>query len=128
MDRHKIRWAILPHPGEMDHGTVRATYNLNHFTKLMMAKAARPFIAKFPARLKGDEPLVLITVKRGEGDEDISTGRPAQGIVETVWEVSKVYMANLLEDGEEEVLVPNGTFLIDSGSFQVAIYHLCLAG
>ena len=99
----------------------------------------------FPIFLKGDDSLVLDTIKRGEDDEDIisdelpatkgrsviiriyeALGGRSRGFVVTKLPVSKVYKTNLLEDNEEEVAFNNGQFKIDLAPFQVATYRLCL--
>ena len=73
MGHHHIRWAIMPHQGELGAQTVRAAFNFNNALKLMSA-SKESCLAGFPIVLKGDDNLVLDTVKRGEDDEDVSLG------------------------------------------------------
>jgi alpha-mannosidase len=146
MGKHTIRWAIMPHEGGLGPRTVRAAFNFNNPLKLLVAKSATPMLSQYPVTLKGDESLVLDTIKRGEDDEDISTGElptrkgrsvilriydslggRSRGTVQTIWNVSKVFKTNLLEDDEEEISVQSGAFRIDLGPFQVGTYRLCLA-
>ncbi|OKO97913.1 Alpha-mannosidase [Penicillium subrubescens] len=146
MGKHTIRWAIMPHAGALGARTVRAAFNFNNPLKLLVAKPKSPMVRQFPITLKGDDSLVLDTIKRGEDDEDISTGElptrkgrsviiriydslggRSRGTVQTIWKVSKVVRTNLLEDDEEEVPVDEGVFKVDLGPFQVCTYRLCLA-
>jgi len=145
MGRHYIRWAIMPHQGELSALTVRAAFNFNNPLKLVSA-GEESCLRSFPIVLRGDENLVLDTVKRGEDDADVSTddlpkrkgrsviiriydalGGRGRGRVETSWAVSKVFKTNLLEDDGEEVLSKDGGFEVDLGAFQVATYRLVLA-
>jgi len=145
MGRHSIRWAIMPHQGELGAETVRAAFNFNNPLKLVNV-TQESCLNVFPIVLRGDENLVLDTVKRGEDDEDVSTdelprregrsvvirvydalGGRGRGVVETTWSVSKVFKANLLEDDGEEVPFKDGKFEVDLGPFQVATYRLILA-
>lgn len=146
MGRHSIRWAIMPHHGELGAETVRAGFNFNNPLKLMSAERGGPLMNGFPIVLTGDENLVLDTVKRGEDDEDVSLdelpkrkgrsvivriydalGGRGRGIVGTTWSVSKVFKTNLLEDDGEEVKIVDGKFEVNLGPFQVATYRLVLA-
>lgn len=146
MGWHHIRWAIMPHRGGLSADTVRTAYAFNNPLKLLVAKSeVGPLTNGFPIFLKGDDSLVLDTIKRGEDDEDIisdelpatkgrsviiriyeALGGRSRGFVVTKLPVSKVYKTNLLEDNEEEVAFNNGQFKIDLAPFQVATYRLCL--
>ncbi|KAH6663350.1 glycosyl hydrolase family 38 domain-containing protein [Halenospora varia] len=147
MGKHHIRWAIMPHQGELGAQTVRGAFNFNNPLKLMsVSESGDCSLAKFPIILKGDENLVLDTVKRGEDDEDIylsglpkrkgksviiriydALGGHGRGTVETIWKLSEVFKTNLLEDDTEEVLFNEGKFEVDLGAFQVQTYRLVLA-
>lgn len=146
MGKHTIRWAIMPHEGGLSSRTVRAAFNFNNPLKLLRAKSNTHLLSQFPVTLRGDKSLVLDAIKRGEDDEDISTGElPARkgrsviiriydslggrsrGTVETIWRISKVFKTNLLEDDEEEIPVKEGAFRVDLGPFQVGTYRLCLS-
>jgi alpha-mannosidase len=146
MGKHTIRWAIMPHEGGLGSRTVRAAFNFNNPLKLFVAKRDSSMLSQFPITLKGDNSLVLDTIKRGEDDEDISTGElptrkgrsvilriydslggRSRGMVQTIWKVSKVFKTNLLEDDEEEVPVKERAFTVDLGPFQVGTYRICLA-
>jgi alpha-mannosidase len=145
MGRHHIRWAIMPHQGELGAQTVRAAFNFNNPLKLMTT-SKRSSLPHLPIVLKGDDNLVLDMVKRGEDDEDVSLGDlqkregksvivrvydalggRGRGIIETTWSLSKVFKTNLLEDDGEEIPVKNGKFEVDLGPFQLATYRLVLA-
>jgi alpha-mannosidase len=145
MGHHSIRWAIMPHQGELGAETVRAAFNFNNPLKLISA-TKESCLSTFPIVLKGEDNLVLDTVKRGEDDKDVSLGElpkkkgrsviiriydalggRGRGTVETTWSVSNVFKTNLLEDDGEEVLVKDGKFEVDLGPFQVATYRLVLA-
>jgi alpha-mannosidase len=149
MGHHTIRWAIMPHQGELGVQTVQAAFNFNNPLKLMSTTSAiknSTLMAK-PIVLKGDENLILDTVKRGEDDEDVSLdgllprragrsviirvydslGGRGRGTIETVWPLSKVFKTNLLEDDEFEVPVKDGKFELELGPFQLATYRLLLS-
>jgi alpha-mannosidase len=145
MGHHSIRWAIMPHQGGLGAETVRAAFNFNNPLKLMSA-SKESCLNTFPIVLKGDDNLVLDTVKRGEDDEDVSVrelptrkgrsviirvydalGGRGRGAVETTWSISKVFKTNILEDDGEEVPFKDGKFEVDLGPFQVATYRLILA-
>jgi alpha-mannosidase len=145
MGNHSIRWAIMPHQGELGAETVRAAFNFNNPLKLA-ASTKDSCLNALPIVLKGDDNLILDTVKRGEDDEDVSTddlpkregrsviirvydalGGRGRGTVETTWDVSKVFKTNLLEDDGDEVPFKEGKFDVDLGPFQVATYRLILA-
>ena len=135
----------MPHQGELGAETVRAAFNFNNPLKLVSA-TKDSCLKTFPIVLKGDDNLVLDTVKRGEDDEDVSNGElpkrkgrsiiiriydalggRGRGTVQTTWSVSKVLKTNLLEDDGEEIPVADGKFEVDLGPFQVATYRLVLA-
>jgi alpha-mannosidase len=145
MGHHSIRWAIMPHQGELGAETVRGAFNFNNPLKLM-STSKNSCMNTSPIVLKGDDNLVLDTVKRGEDDEDVSLGElpkrkgrsviirvydalggRGKGTIETTWSVSKVFKTNLLEDDGEEVPVKDGRFEVELGPFQVATYRLVLS-
>ena len=145
MGRHRIRWAIMPHQGGLGFQTVRAAFNFNNPLKLMSA-SKESALACIPIVLKGDDNLVLDTVKRGEDDTDVSLnelpkrqgrsviirvydalGGRGSGTIETTWRLSKVFQTNLLEDDGEEVPFNDGKFEVNLGPFQVCTYRLVLA-
>jgi alpha-mannosidase len=147
MGRHHIRWAILPHPGDLSSITVRAAYNFNNPLKLV--QSSKPFSAATfsnPITLTGNPSLVLDCVKRGEDDEDISRGELAirkgksvilriydslggmsKGTIETSLDVKRVWKTNLLEDDEEEIKMQKGRGIdITLRPFEVATFRLQL--
>ncbi|KAI1416030.1 galactose mutarotase-like domain-containing protein [Hypoxylon sp. FL1857] len=150
MGKHTIRWAILPHQGELGPTTVRAGYNFNHPLTVLSAASKTADISAlrtYPIRLTGDESLILDCVKRGEDDEDVSRdttipprrgrsviirvydslGGRRTGTIKTDWAVKKVFKTNVLEDDLEEVkLNKDGTFSITLKPFEVATYRLQL--
>ncbi|OTA64547.1 glycoside hydrolase family 38 protein [Hypoxylon sp. EC38] len=150
MGQHTIRWAILPHQGDLGATTVRAGYNFNHpLTVLSKTSKASDIsvLRRYPIRLKGDDSLILDCVKRGEDDEDISRdtsipprkgrsviiriydslGGRSTGIIKTDWDVKKVFKTNVLEDNLHEIKVnKDGTFSITLKPFEVATYRLQL--
>ena len=144
MGSHRIRWAIMPHIGGLGVQTVRAAFNFNNPLKLVNAEDS--FLANPPIVLRGDDNLVLDTVKRGEDDMDVSLGDlpkrqgrsviirvydalggHGKGTIETTWPLRKVFKTNLLEDDEDEVVFNSGKFEVDLGPFQVCTYRLVLA-
>ena len=150
MGQHKIRWAILPHEGELGPTTVRAGYNFNNPMKLLTPSKSADLgsLSTHPIKLTGDRSLVLDCVKRGEDDEDVSQdaniprrkgrsvivrvydslgGRGTGTISSPVWDVKKVHKTNVLEDdGEEIELDKDGGFRITLRAFEVATYRLQL--
>ncbi|KAI9804023.1 MAG: Glycoside hydrolase, 38 vacuolar alpha mannosidase [Piccolia ochrophora] len=125
MGRHKIRYAILPHSGPLDHRTVRTAFNFNNPMTLARTSSSSPQSSPLSAiRLTGSPALILDTVKRGEDDEDVSRGQlpkrsgrsvvlriyeslggKARGTVETSLPVRKAWWCSLLEDDWEAVEV-----------------------
>ena len=146
MGTHHIRWAILPHQGSLSSTTVRTAYNFNNPLKLAQSTSelqAEAFTT--PVKLTGSKSLVLDTVKRGEDDEDVSRGDfkkrrgksvmlriydslggQSRGVIETSWDVKRVWKTNLLEDDEEEVKIVSGKVEIQLRPFEVATYRLQL--
>ncbi|KAI2467718.1 glycoside hydrolase family 38 protein [Annulohypoxylon bovei var. microspora] len=153
MGKHVIRWAILPHQGDLGATTVRTGYNFNHPMKVLSgpstsAKSADiDALSRYPVKLTGDDSLILDCVKRGEDDEDVShdTSIPPRkgrsvivriydslggrhtGKIETTWDVKKVFKTNILEDDLKEIdLEKDGSFSISLHPFEVATYRLQL--
>jgi alpha-mannosidase len=146
MGRHKIRWAILPHQGELSETTVRTAFNFNNPMQLHHAPAAAELSSlHLPVKVTGSKSLVLDTVKRGEDDEDVSRGELAKrkgrsiilriydslggqskGYIETTLDVKKVYKTNVLEDDEGEVEIVKGKVEICLRPFEVATFRLQL--
>jgi alpha-mannosidase len=149
MGKHKIRWAILPHKGPLDHRTIRAGFEFNN----PMAVHSHPKIAdvkglmtSFKLSRDSDEGLVLDTIKRGEDDEDVSRGdlpkRKGKNVIIRVYDslggrcrgsievgqvpIAKVWKCNVLEDDIEEVQIAKGAFDIELRAFEVATYRLQL--
>ncbi|KAI2614553.1 glycoside hydrolase family 38 protein [Hypoxylon fragiforme] len=149
MGKHIIRWAILPHQGDLSATTVRAGYNFNHPMKVLSAPKSSEIaaLATYPVKLTGNDSLILDCVKRGEDDEDVSQnsgiaprkgrsvilriydslGGHSIGTITTIWAVKKVFKTNILEDDGEEVSVDkDGSFNISLKPFEVATYRLQL--
>lgn len=151
MGRHRIRYAILPHSGPLDHRTVRAGYNFNHpLTVQSVTGNEHAHIFK-SVYLGGAESLVLDAVKRGEDDEDVSRGElpkrrgrsvilriyeslggKSRGTIHTSLPVKNVWKTNILEDDEEELPTSKGeeegklAVKIELRPFEVATYRLQL--
>ncbi|RDW74052.1 putative alpha-mannosidase [Coleophoma crateriformis] len=146
MGRHHIRWAILPHSGDLSSTTVRTAYNFNNPLKPVQATATMSTnMFANPIRLTGNPSLILDTIKRGEDDEDVSRGEMAKrrgksvilriydslggrskGTIETSLDVKKVWKTNALEDDEEEYKIEKGKVDIVLRPFEVATYRLQL--
>jgi len=146
MGRHHIRWAILPHQGDLGSTTVRTGYNFNNPLKLVQApKTLSASAFSNPIKLTGNPSLVLDTVKRGEDDEDVSRGElmkrkgksvilrifeslggQGKGAIETTLDVKKVWKTNALEDDEEELKIEKGKVDIVLRPFEVATFRLQL--
>lgn len=146
MGRHHIRWAILPHQGDLGSTTVRTAYNFNNPLKLAQStKALATSAFNSPIKVTGNPSLVLDCVKRGEDDEDVSRGELAKrkgksvilriydslggtskGTIETSFDVKKVWKTNILEDDEEELKVEKGKVDITLRPFEVATFRLQL--
>ncbi|KAL2829726.1 glycosyl hydrolases family 38 N-terminal domain-containing protein [Aspergillus cavernicola] len=85
MGRHVIRYAILPHEGQLDARTVRAGYNFNQPLVLDSLSLSLPLSVKNEKEselkrindpftnitLSGSPALILDTIKRAEDDPDI---------------------------------------------------------
>ncbi|KAJ5769373.1 CAZyme family GH38 [Penicillium odoratum] len=150
MGRHRIRYAILPHSGALDDRTIRAGYNFNHPLAVEQASADAVRNTDFQAvSLKGAKSIILDAVKRGEDDEDVSTGgipaRSGKSIILRAYEslggkarasiqstlpVKRVWKCNVLEDDEEELKLQktsNGiTVNIELRAFEIATFRLQL--
>lgn len=146
MGRHHIRWAILPHQGDLSSTTVRTAYNFNNPLKLAQApKTLEASAFSNPIKLTGNPSLILDAVKRGEDDEDVSRGEllkrkgksiilriydslggRSNGTIETTLAVKKVWKTNLLEDDEEELVIVGGKVEISLRPFEVATFRLQL--
>jgi alpha-mannosidase len=146
MGRHHIRWAILPHQGDLSSTTVRTAYNFNNPLKLLQASKTIEVTAfSTPIKLTGNPSLVLDTIKRGEDDEDVSRGElpkrkgksvilriydslggTSKGTIETSLGVKKAWKTNILEDDEDEVTVVKGKIDIILRPFEVATFRLQL--
>jgi alpha-mannosidase len=146
MGRHHIRWAILPHQGDLGSTTVRTGYNFNNPLKLVQApKTLEASAFSNPIKLTGNPSLVLDTVKRGEDDEDVSRGElmkrkgksvilrifeslggQGKGKIETSLDVKKVWKTNALEDDEAELKIEKGKVDIVLRPFEVATFRLQL--
>ncbi|CZT01541.1 probable alpha-mannosidase [Rhynchosporium graminicola] len=146
MGRHHIRWAILPHQGDLGSTTVRTAYNFNNPLKLTQSsKALEASAFSSPIKLTGNPSLILDCVKRGEDDEDVSRGElskrkgrsvilriydslggTSKGTIETSLDVKKVWKTNILEDDEEEFKIEKGKIEITLRPFEVATFRLQL--
>ncbi|KAG0651153.1 Alpha-D-mannoside mannohydrolase [Hyphodiscus hymeniophilus] len=146
MGRHHIRWAILPHQGDLSSTTVRTAYNFNNPLKLAEAPAGFSSTASSnPIKLTGNPSLILDCIKRGEDDEDVSRGEleirkgksvivriydslggTSKGTIETSLDVKKVFRTNILEDDEDEIKIENGKVDITLRPFEVATFRLQL--
>jgi alpha-mannosidase len=150
MGRHSIRWAILPHKGNLSSTTVRAAYAFNNPLKVISApKATVESLTSVPIKLTNlDETasIMLDTIKRGHDDEDVSRreglrvntgqsiilrlyeslGGRSRGTIKTEFNVKRVTKVNILEDEIEEVSLEDGKFDITLRAFEVATYKLQL--
>lgn len=128
MGHHKIRYAIAPHEGPLDHRVVRAGYDLNNPVRVKYAKSDSALAKGVSTSgcelagvwLTGAPNVILDHVKRGEDDEefdgrgaiDVRKGKSvvvrlfdSMGGKSTVqinvwkgWGVKKVTKVNVLED------------------------------
>lgn len=141
-----MRYAILPHAGPLDHGTVRTARNFNTPMKIYSHPSASTASSLLSSiTLHGSPALILDTIKRGEDDEDVSRGElskrkgksiilrvyeslggKARGIIKTSLAVKQAWRTNLLEDDEGEMKVKNGEIAIELRAFEVATYRLQL--
>lgn len=147
--RHNFRYAILPHNGPLDSGTIRTAYNFNHPLTLLQ-RPSSSVVQSCSSLLNSitlysSPALILSTIKRGEDDEDVSRGelptRKGRSIVVRVYEslggkargvlkctlgVQKCWKTNLLEDDEEELSWRDGEVQLELRAFEVATYRLQL--
>lgn len=148
MGRHHIRWAILPHQGDLGPTTVRTAYEFNNPMRLAQGSSTvdkSSLSRELPVRLTGNPSLILDTVKRGEDDEDVtrgelpkrkgrsiilriydSLGGTSKGTIETKLDVKKVWKTNVLEDDLEEMKMKDGKIDITLRPFEVATFRLQL--
>ncbi|KAF7713764.1 Alpha-mannosidase [Penicillium ucsense] len=152
MGRHHIRYAMLPHSGNLDVRTVRAGYNFNHPLVIEQgdAEASKCKAAFSALSVQGNTSIIMDAVKRGEDDEDVSTGglstRPGQSIILRAYEsmggkarasihsslpIKRVWKCNILEDDQEElkILKAKDTTVsvdVELRAFEVGTYRLQL--
>ena len=148
MGRHHIRWAILPHQGDLGPTTVRTAYEFNNPMRLVQgsSKVDKSSLSReLPVKLTGSPSLILDTIKRGEDDEDVSRGElpkrkgrsiilriydslggTSKGRIETKLNVKKVWKTNVLEDDLEEVKIKDGKVDITLRPFELATFRLQL--
>lgn len=146
MGRHQIRWALMPHKGSLGPETVSASYHFNIPMKVMRALSEPPFPVFYYIAVHGDEdisPVILDTIKRGEDDEDVSRGElptrkgrsviirvyeslggTSKAIIESMYDLKRVWKTNILEDNLEELQISGGRVHITLRPFEVATYRL----
>ncbi|KAK6523441.1 Glycoside hydrolase, 38 vacuolar alpha mannosidase [Arthrobotrys megalospora] len=147
MGHHKIRYAIAPHEGPLDHRVVRAGYDLNNPVRVQYADPSKQ-ASLDGVWLTGAKGVILDHVKRGEDDEEFentivkrkgrsvvvrlfdSLGGKSKVQINSKWEVKKVTKCNVLEDDEEEVEVTSSdgvwTAEVWVRAFEVGTYRLWL--
>lgn len=77
MGRHTFRYAILPHQGTVGETTVRTAAEFNspiHTGYVASADTSITESLLSTLTLSGSPSIVLDHIKRGEDDEDVSTG------------------------------------------------------
>ncbi|KAJ5917823.1 CAZyme family GH38 [Penicillium verhagenii] len=151
MGRHRIRYAILPHSGALDDRTIRAGYNFNHPLAIeKITSRAAPNVDFKAVSIQGAPSVILDAVKRGEDDEDVSTGSgipvrrgksivlrayeslggKAQGFILSTLPVKRVWKCNVLEDDEEELQIKKTSdgveVVITLRAFEIATFRLQL--
>ncbi|KAF3923173.1 Alpha-mannosidase [Dactylellina cionopaga] len=123
MGRHKIRYAIAPHEGPLDHRVVRAGYDLNNPVRVQYA-APSAKASLDGVWLTGADNVILDHVKRGEDDEEFgdltivkrkgdsvvvrifdSMGGKSKVSINSKWAIKKITKCNVLEDDLEDVEV-----------------------
>ncbi|KAL7266692.1 Glycoside hydrolase, 38 vacuolar alpha mannosidase [Rhizina undulata] len=156
MGRHKFRYAILPHAGSVNETVVRTAAAFNNPMRLAYTETSK--VAEITdllstVTLSGSESIILDAVKRGEDDEDVTTGgfptRTGKSLIlrfydslggkssttiHTVLPVKKIWKTNLLEDDlevvETQLVEINGkkvtTATVVLRPFEVATYRLQL--
>lgn len=77
MGRHNFRYAILPHQGTVGEITVRTAAEFNspvHTGYVASAETSITETLLSTVALSGSPSIILDHIKRGEDDEDVSTG------------------------------------------------------
>ena len=147
MGRHRIRWAVMPHPGQLDARTVRTAHNFNHPLRLCSVSWDRVDEELLRSiSLLGSDSLIMDCIKRGEDDEDVSSGElprrrgqsiiiriyeslggKARGTISTSLPIKNICKCNVLEDdGEECRVYGKGKCDIELRAFEVATFRLQL--
>ncbi|PIA93044.1 Alpha-mannosidase [Cercospora beticola] len=147
MGHHKIRWAILPHAGPLDHRTVRAAAEFNNpmiAHRHPEVQSVKELFSAFKLTADSSPSLVVDTVKRGEDDADVSVDdlrvKDGRHVVLRIYDslggtsrgtialgpikVHKAWKSNILEDEDEEVKVGKNGIGIELRAFEVATYKL----
>jgi alpha-mannosidase len=122
MGDHTFRYAMFPHQGGLNEGTVRKAFEFNNPLKIVGGKGSLGQTFK----IHGADNLVLDTIKRGEDDEDVSTGemgmkKGGHSVILRIYDalggksrgvltwgdlkVTKVVKCNALEDEEGDLAV-----------------------
>lgn len=149
MKRHHIKWAILPHAGSLDERTVRAGFDFNYPLRLASHSDSSKLdglLSAFKFTSDSSPSLIVDTVKRGEDDEDASSGdmpaKKGRHVIVRVYDslgglsrgtlqfgdvkIDKVWKCNLLEDELEELEVGKDGLDVEVRAFEVASYKLRL--
>ncbi|KAL0640633.1 Glycoside hydrolase, 38 vacuolar alpha mannosidase [Maublancomyces gigas] len=156
MGRHTFRYAILPHQGTVGETTVRTAAEFNSPVHTGYVASADTSITESllsTLTISGSPSIVLDHIKRGEDDEDVSTGglptRKGQSLIlrfydslggkasttiSTQLPVKKAFKTNLLEDDLEELDLVHSevsgkkvtSIKITLRPFEVATYRLQL--
>jgi alpha-mannosidase len=155
MGRHRTRYAIFPHVGPLNEATVRKAFEFNNPLRIVGHKSTGQHPSLLNSfHIRNAPNLILDTIKRGEDDEDVSTGNlPAKkghSVILRVYdalggksrgvlswgdlEVKGVFKVNALEDEEEnlkEKMVYSDdkkakNVAIDIRAFEVATFKLVL--
>ncbi|KAF2634934.1 alpha-mannosidase-like protein [Massarina eburnea CBS 473.64] len=159
MGRHRTRYAIFPHKDPLNEDTVRKAFEFNNPLRVVGHKsestdAHASALTNF--HISGAPNLVLDTIKRGEDDEDVSTGllptKPGHSIILRVYDalggkskailswgslkVKNAFKVNALEDEEvdlkDQIVDMEGGGDVKKGvwievrAFEVATYKLVL--
>ncbi|KAK6337991.1 Glycoside hydrolase, 38 vacuolar alpha mannosidase [Orbilia brochopaga] len=150
MGHHKIRYAIAPHEGPLDHRVVRAGYDLNNPVRVQYAPPGAA-VAIDGVWLTGAKNIILDHVKRGEDDEEFgdlaivkrkgnsvvirlfdALGGKSRAVINSKWAVKKVTKCNVLEDDLEDINVVKSAdgstwqAEVTVRAFEVATYRLWL--
>lgn len=144
MGTHDFEYALYPHKLSLNPEVVKLAHNFNY--KLLLAKTTSSAVSLLLdlITLTGDDSLILLAIKRGENDKDVniypnidsnneksailrvyeSLGGSSKGKLHFKLPVSKIFVADALENEKEELKLKDSSVEIALRGFEIATYKV----